>query len=88
MRSACGGCATRPPRRERRRLALVAAAYGFRSTAGPVDAVIAVQRAGLERVRHLTADGHERQVRAVQAGELETLQQRVRWSGAHRFLFE
>jgi Phosphotransferase enzyme family len=77
----------RPPDR-RRRLELFAAAYGLPWTAGLVDEVIAVQRAGLERVRRLAAGGHERQVRAAQAGEPEMLQQRIRWSEAHRFLFE
>jgi hypothetical protein len=39
-------------------------------------------------VRRLAADGHDRQVRAAHAGELDTLQQRIRWSEAHRSLFE
>ncbi|HEX2033459.1 MAG TPA: aminoglycoside phosphotransferase family protein [Chloroflexota bacterium] len=77
----------RPPDR-RRRLELFAGAYGLSSTEGLVDEVIAVQRAGLEYVRALAAQGHARQVREVEGGGLETLQRRIRWSEAHRFLFE
>lgn len=77
----------RPPDR-RRRLELFAEAYGLTSTEGLVDGVIAVQREGIETVRRLADDGHERQVAMVADGELERLQGNVDWSLRNRHLFE
>jgi aminoglycoside phosphotransferase (APT) family kinase protein len=77
---------SRPPDR-RRRLELFAEAYGMSSTAGLVDEVIAVQTAGVETVRRMAEEGHERQVAMVDAGDLERLQAHVDWTEKHRHLF-
>ncbi|HET6707093.1 aminoglycoside phosphotransferase family protein [Amycolatopsis sp.] len=77
----------RPPDR-RHRLELFAGAYGLTSTSGLVDAVIEVQRDGIEQVRRLAAAGHQPQVDWVASGLLAELANRVAWSEAHRHLFE
>ncbi|MBM7784981.1 aminoglycoside phosphotransferase family protein [Tenggerimyces flavus] len=76
-----------PPNR-RRRLELFAEAYGLSSTDGLVDEVVAVQRAGLDTVRRLAEEGHERQVAMVADGELERLRGDVDWTERHRHLFD
>jgi hypothetical protein len=75
-----------PPNR-RRRLERFAEAYGLTSTDGLVDQVIAVQRAGLDLVRRLAAEGHERQLAMVQAGALDEIRRRIAWSEQNRGLF-
>jgi hypothetical protein len=75
-----------PPDR-RRRLELFAEAYGLTSTEGLVDRVIAVQRAGLDLVGRLAAEGHERQIAMVEAGELDEIRRRIQWSEDNRSLF-
>lgn len=75
-----------PPDR-RRRLELFAEAYGLTSTDGLVDEVIAVQQAGVDTVRTLAEQGHERQVAMVANGHLDELRARVAWSEEHRHLF-
>lgn len=75
-----------PPDR-RRRLELFAEAYGLCSTDGLVDDVIAVQQAGVDTVRRMVEEGHERQIAMVRAGELEHAQACVAWSEHHRHLF-
>jgi len=77
----------KPPNR-RRRLELFAEAYGLTSTDGLVNEVIAVQRAGLELVRRLAAEGHERQIAMVEAGEFDEIHRRIRWSEDNRHLFD
>lgn len=76
-----------PPGR-RRRLEEFAAAYGLASATGLTDAVIDVQRDGIEQVRHLAAAGHRPRPRRVAGGLLGELDQRVAWSRANRHLFE
>lgn len=76
-----------PPDR-RRRLELFAAAYGLASAEGLVDEVIAVQRAGVETVRRLAAEGQPRQVAMVADGELERLAGHVDWTVRNRARFE
>ncbi|MGW3347313.1 aminoglycoside phosphotransferase family protein [Nonomuraea rubra] len=76
-----------PPDR-RRRLELFAGAYGLPSAEGLVDAVIGVQRDGIERVRALAAAGRQPQARWVAEGYLDDLGGRLAWSLAHRHLFE
>jgi hypothetical protein len=76
-----------PPDR-RRRLEMFAEAYGLATADGLVDEVIAVQRRGLDRVAQLAAQGHQRQVAAVQAGELDQIRRRISWSESHRHLFD
>jgi hypothetical protein len=76
-----------PPDR-RRRLEMFAEAYGLATADGLVDEVIAVQRRGLDRVAQLAAQGHQRQVAAVQAGELDQIRRRISWSERHRHLFD
>jgi hypothetical protein len=75
-----------PPDR-RRRLELFAEAYGLPDPDGLVDRVIAVQRQGLDLVRRLAAAGHQRQVTAVESGEVAVTEQQIRWSEEHRDLF-
>jgi hypothetical protein len=53
-----------------------------------VDEVIAVQQAGLELVRRLAAEGHERQIAMVEAGALDEIRRRIRWSEDNRYLFD
>lgn len=75
-----------PPDR-RRRLELFAKTYGLTSTDGLLDEVIAVQQAGIDTVARMAADGHQRQVAMVQAGELDHLKARLTWTEQHRHLF-
>jgi aminoglycoside phosphotransferase (APT) family kinase protein len=75
-----------PPDRHRR-LELFAEAYGLQSTDGLVDDVIAVQQAGVDTVRRMAEQGHERQIAMVKAGELEHLEARISWTEHHRPLF-
>ena len=77
----------RPPDR-RHRLELFAASYGLASTAGLVDAVIAVQRDTIEQVRRLAADGQQFQIDLIAEGHLDELRARLAWSQASRHLFE
>ncbi|GAA5012943.1 aminoglycoside phosphotransferase family protein [Actinopolymorpha pittospori] len=76
-----------PPDR-RRRVAIFAEAYGLPDTAGLADSVIEIQRIGLDFVRQLAAEGHERQVTMVAEGHLDELAERIRWSEEHRHLFD
>lgn len=76
-----------PPDR-RRRLEVFAAAYGLTDTSGLVDAVLAVQRDGVEEVRRLAEQGHEPQAGWAAEGHLEELAGRVVWSRENRHLFE
>jgi hypothetical protein len=76
-----------PPNR-RHRLELFASVYGLTSTSGLVDAVLEVQRDGIEQVRRLASAGYQPQVDWVAEGLLEELANRVAWSQAHRHLFE
>jgi hypothetical protein len=76
-----------PPNR-RHRLELFASVYGLRSTSGLVDAVIEVQRDGIEQVRRLANAGYQPQVGWVSGGYLEELASRLAWSQANRYLFE
>lgn len=65
-----------PPDR-RHRLEVFAAAYGLTSTDGLVDAVIDVQRDGIELVRGLARAGFQPQARWVPGGLLDELGERV-----------
>jgi hypothetical protein len=76
-----------PPDR-RHRLELFAATYGLTSTSGLVDAVIDVQRDGIEQVSRLADAGYQPQAGWVVDGFLEELHQRVAWSRANRHLLE
>jgi hypothetical protein len=76
-----------PPDR-RHRLELFATAYGLTSTAGLVDAVIDVQRDGIEQVSRLAEQGRQPQAHWVADGLLDELAQRPAWSRANRHLFE
>ncbi|GII59733.1 trifolitoxin immunity domain-containing protein [Planotetraspora thailandica] len=78
---------SQPPDR-RHRLELFAGVYGLASVEGLVDAVIDVQREGIERVRTLADAGAQPQARWVADGHLEELGRRLAWSLAHRHLFE
>jgi hypothetical protein len=69
-------------------LELFAGVYGLTSTAGLVDAVIAVQRDGIEQVRRLAGEGFQPQVDWVAEGLLVQLADRLAWSQTHRHLFE
>jgi hypothetical protein len=53
-----------------------------------VDAVIDVQRRGIELVRTLAKAGAQPQARWVADGYAEELEQRLAWSLAHRHLFD
>ncbi|TDC27450.1 aminoglycoside phosphotransferase family protein [Streptomyces sp. 8K308] len=75
-----------PPDR-RHRLELFATAYGLTSTAGLVDAVIDVQRSGIEQVRALAERGCQPQVSWVADGHLDDLDRRLAWSRTNRHLF-
>ncbi|MEV5705680.1 hypothetical protein [Actinoallomurus sp. NPDC052274] len=55
---------------------------------GLVDAVIDVQREGIEQVRRLAERGCEPQAGWVADGLLDELTDRLDWSRAHRHLFE
>lgn len=76
-----------PPDR-RHRLELFATTYGLTSVSGLVDAVIGVQRDGIEQVRRLADAGHQPQVDWVANGHLEELENRLTWSQDNRYLFE
>ncbi|MGI5171236.1 aminoglycoside phosphotransferase family protein [Spirillospora sp. CA-253888] len=78
---------TEPPDR-RRRLERFCAAYGLAPADGVVDAVIAVQREGVELVRRLAEQGHQPQADWVAEGRFQELAQRVAWSEANRGSFE
>jgi phosphotransferase family enzyme len=76
-----------PPDR-RRRLERFAEAYGLTSTAGLVDEVIAEQQTVWQRATRLAAEGQQPQVEWQQAGVLDEAVSRIRWTQAHRHLFE
>ncbi|WP_410587018.1 aminoglycoside phosphotransferase family protein [Amycolatopsis sp. lyj-23] len=76
-----------PPDR-RRRLELVAAAYGLSSTTGLVDAVLDVERTGAAEVRRAAERGDQPQAGWVAEGYLDELAARCEWSRTHRHLFE
>ncbi len=76
-----------PPDR-RHRLELFAGAYGLTSTSGLVDAVIEVQRDGIEQVRMLADAGYQPQADWVADGFVEELANRLTWSRASRHLLE
>lgn len=61
--------------------------YGI-ETAGMTDAVIAVQRRDVDRVRTLALAGIEPQLSWVNDGYLDELWARIAWSEDHRHLFE
>lgn len=75
-----------PPDRPAR-IAAFAAAYGLGSTHGLVDRVIERQRADIEHVQELAERHIQPQQSWVEAGYLDELQGRVRWSRDHRELF-
>jgi hypothetical protein len=76
----------RPDRRHR--VEVFAGAYGLTSTSGLVDAVIDVQRDGIEQVRRLAEAGYQPQAGWVANGHLEQLANRLAWSRENRHLFE
>jgi thiamine kinase-like enzyme len=76
-----------PPDRWRR-LERFAEAYGLTSTAGLVDEVIGQQQQVWERTRKLAAEGRQPQVAWQASGVLDEAAERIRWSRAHRHLFE
>jgi hypothetical protein len=76
-----------PPNR-RHRVELFAGVYGLTSTSGLVDAVLEVQRDGIEQVRRLANAGYQPHVDWVAKGHLKELVSRFAWSGANRHLFE
>lgn len=76
-----------PPDRHHR-LEVFATAYGLTDTTGLVDAVLAVQQAGIEEVRRLAEQGHEPQATWVADGHLDQLRARVAWSRANRHLID
>lgn len=76
-----------PPNRRRRVEAFVEA-YGLVAASGLVDAVITRQQANINYVRVLADRGVQPQRQWVEEGILETLEERVRRSRAHRELFE
>lgn len=76
-----------PPDR-RHRLELFASSYGLTSTTGLIDAVIDVQRDGIEQVGRLASAGCQPQTRWVADGLLDELNQRLAWSRSNRQLFE
>jgi hypothetical protein len=76
-----------PPNR-RHRLELFASVYGLTSTLGLVDAVIEIQRDGIEQVRRLANAGYQPQVGWVADGYLEELEVRLAWSQVNKHLFE
>jgi hypothetical protein len=77
----------RPPDR-RHRIEVFATAYGLGDTCGLVDAVIAVQRDGIELVRRLASEGRQPQAAWVAGGHLEQLERGLGWSRANRHLAE
>ena len=80
-------CYSAPPDR-RRRLERFAEAYGLTETAGLVDDVIAQQQDVWQRARQLAAEGRQPQAAWEQAGVLNEVAERIRWSRAHRHMFE
>jgi aminoglycoside phosphotransferase (APT) family kinase protein len=76
-----------PPDR-RRRIEVLAEAYGLPGTDGLVDAVIERQEIDIFRVRTLAARGFEPQRTWVRGGVLDDLAERVQWSRDHRSLLE
>jgi hypothetical protein len=72
----------------RRRLERFAEAYGLTTTDDLVEAVIAQQQDVLRRARQLAAAGLQPQAGWQQAGLLDRTAEHVRWSRAHRHLFE
>jgi hypothetical protein len=76
-----------PPNRLRR-IELFASAYGLTSTEGLVDEVIGQQREVLRRTERLAAEGRQPQAAWVQAGVLDEVAGRIRWSRENRHLFE
>jgi Phosphotransferase enzyme family len=76
-----------PPDR-RGRLEQFAEAYGLTFTAGLVDEVISQQRRVWQRARRLAAEGQQPQVEWLRTGMLDEAADRIRWSRAHRHLFE
>jgi aminoglycoside phosphotransferase (APT) family kinase protein len=76
-----------PPDR-RRRIELLAEAYGLPGTDGLVDAVIERQEIDIFRVRTLAARGFEPQRTWVRGGVLDDLAERVQWARDHRSLLE
>lgn len=76
------------PADRRHRLELLAATYGLTSTVGLIDAVIDVQRDGIEQVRRLADARYQPQARWVTDGLLDELTQRLAWSRANQHLFQ
>jgi hypothetical protein len=76
-----------PPDR-RRRIARFAEAYGLATTDGLVDEVIAQQEAVLRRTRRLADEGRQPQAAWREAGVLDEVAARIRWSRASRHLCE
>jgi hypothetical protein len=76
-----------PPHR-RQRIERFVEAYGLTSTDGLVDEVLYQQRIVLDRARRLAAEGHQPQGAWQQAGVFDLVEERIRWSREHRYLFE
>ncbi len=76
-----------PPDR-RKRMEMLAEAYGLTSVDGLVDRVIGLQRRGIEGLRALAEEGTEPQATWVATGALDELSARVRWSEENRHLFD
>jgi hypothetical protein len=76
-----------PPDR-RRRLERFAEAYGLTTTIGLVDEVIAQQHQVWLRAWRLAAEGRQPQVAWQEAGVLDEVAERIRWSRTNRHLFE
>jgi hypothetical protein len=77
---------TSPPNRAER-VREFCQAYGI-SSDGMVDAVVDVQRLGIQQVAALAETGEQPQVDWVANGYLDELAAHVAWSQAHRDLFE
>jgi aminoglycoside phosphotransferase (APT) family kinase protein len=76
-----------PPQRLRR-LERFAEAYGLTTTTGLVDEALAQQHQVWLGARQLAAEGRQPQVAWQEAGVLDDVAERVRWSRANRHLFE
>jgi phosphotransferase family enzyme len=76
-----------PPDR-RRRVELFASAYGLTSIEGLFDEVIGQQREVLRRTERLAAQGRQPQAAWMEAGVLDEVAGRIRWSRENRHLFE
>ncbi|MGH3360883.1 MAG: aminoglycoside phosphotransferase family protein [Nocardioides sp.] len=72
----------------RSRIAAFASAYGLGSTPGLVDRVIDRQGASIEYVQYLAGRRVQPQRAWVEAGFLDDLRGRVRWTRENRHLFE